>query len=106
MDILPDSECPSALTDAARAEVEAQDRDVLPRLQRNQELFEGAFRAGELNIIDWITAQQRAAATRREYLQTLVRYRRAVIGLETAVGHPMTGATTAPSTKPSLTLPE
>ena len=91
---------------AARAEVEAQERDVLPLLQRNQELFEGAFRAGELNIIDWITAQQRAAATRREYLEALVRYRRAVIGLETAVRHPMTGAVTAPSTQPSLPSPE
>ena len=86
----------------ARTEVEAQERDVLPLLQRNQALFEGAFRAGELNIIDWITAQQRAVVTRREYLEALVRYRRAIIGLETALGRPMTGTTTAPSTQASL----
>jgi outer membrane protein TolC len=86
----------------AKVEVEAQEKDILPLLRRNQELFEGAYRAREINIIDWITAQQRAVSARREYLDALVRYRRAVIQLEAASGQPLSAAaTTAPSTQPN-----
>ena len=85
----------------AKAEVEAQEKDILPLLRRSQELFEGAFRARELNIIDWITAQQRAVNARREYLDALVRYRRAVIRLEAAAGQPLSAAAAVPSTNPS-----
>lgn len=85
----------------AKAEVEAQEKDIVPLLRRSQELFEGAYRAREINIIDWITAQQRAVNARREYLDALVRYRRAVIQLEAAAGQPLWSvATTAPSTQP------
>lgn len=87
---------------AAQQEVEAQEREVLPLLRRNQELFEGAFKARELNIIDWITAQQRAVDAQREYAESLVRYQQAVIKLETATGQPLAGTTTTrPATNPS-----
>lgn len=92
----------------ARLEVDAQEQEVLPLIRRNQELFEGAYRARELSIVDWVTAQQRAVRARREYLDTLVRYRTALIRLESAVGQPLsrpnpaTNSTTRPgaTTKP------
>lgn len=87
---------------AARQEVEAQEREVLPLLRRNQELFEGAFKARELNIIDWITAQRRAVDAQREYAESLVRYQQAVIRLETATGHsPTQPARGGPSSRPA-----
>lgn len=70
----------------ARLEVEAEEREVLPLLQRNQELFEGAFRARELNVLDWVAAQQRGLRARQTYLESLVRYRAGVIELEAATG--------------------
>lgn len=83
----------------AKAEVDAQEAEVLPVLQRSQDLFERAYRVGEVNIIDWITAQQRALNARREHLNSLVAYRRAVIQLETAAGQPLSSPATAPSTQ-------
>jgi outer membrane protein TolC len=71
---------------AARAEVEAQEKDILPLLRRNDELFEGAYRTRELNIIDFLTAQERGLRARREYLAALVAYRKAVIELDIAAG--------------------
>ena len=85
----------------ARAEVETQEGDILPLLQRNQELFEAAYRARELNIIDWITAQQRAVSARREFIEGVVRYRTALIDLEAAMGQSPASPTTAPSTRPN-----
>ncbi len=73
----------------ARLEVEAQEAEVLPLVQRNQELFEGAFRARELNVLDWVTAQQRALRARRAYIESLVRYRNTVIQFEAATGVPL-----------------
>lgn len=83
----------------AKAEVEAQEKTVLPLLKRNEELFEGAYRTREITIIDWITAQHRAVNARREFLDTLVGYREAIIQLEAAAGQ--STATTAPSTQPN-----
>lgn len=84
----------------ARQEVETQEKDILPLIQRNQALFEGAFRARELNIIDWVTAQQRAVRARREYLEALVRYGEALVQLEAATGMPLSRSTTMPATQP------
>jgi outer membrane protein TolC len=80
---------------AARADIEAQDRDVLPQLARTQALFEAAFKAKELSITEWLIVQQGALRTRREYLETLSRYRGAVIRLETAIGQQLVPADTA-----------
>lgn len=82
----------------AREEVEAQEREIVPLLKRNQELFEGAYRAREINVITWLTAQQRAVTARREHLEAVVKYARAVIELETAAGLPLSRATTRPAT--------
>lgn len=88
----------------AAQEVEAQEREVVPLIRRNRELFEGAYRARELGVVDWVAAQQRAVRARREYLDTLVRYRGALIRLESAVGRPLAqrpAATTVPATSPA-----
>ncbi len=76
---------------AAQAEIETQERDVLPLLSRNQELFRGAFEARELGVLDWITAQQRALRTRRAYLESLAAYRLARLDLDAAMGWSMRG---------------
>lgn len=81
----------------AKSEVEAQEREILPLLRRTQELFEGAYRARELKVIEWITAQQRALHSRREHLDASVRYRKAVIQLETSLGAELSRPATQPN---------
>lgn len=73
---------------SARAELDAVERDLVPLVQRTQDLAERAFRAGEIPVLDWITAQQRALASRRGVLESAVRYRAAVIDFEAALGPP------------------
>ncbi len=70
----------------AKLEVEAEEKEVLPLIKRSQGLFEAAYRAKELSILDWVTAQRRAVGARRAYLESLVRYRTALINFETATG--------------------
>jgi len=77
---------------AARLEVEFHEKETLPLATRSQALFEAAFRARELSVLDWLTAQQRTLRARRDYLESLGRYRQAVIHLEAATGMPLTQA--------------
>jgi outer membrane protein TolC len=98
--IRADAYAARAVLRRARLEVETQERDILPLIRRNQTLFEGAFRARELNIVDWVTAQQRAVRARREYLESLVRYGEALVQLEAATGMPLSRPTTMPTTQP------
>ena len=65
---------------------------MLPLVKRNEELFESAFRAHELNVLDWVTAQERALRARQAYLDTAVRYQKSVIDLEAAAGAPLARA--------------
>lgn len=73
----------------AKLEIEAEEKEVLPLIKRSQGLFEAAYRARELSVLDWVTAQRRAVGARRTYLESLVRYRNALVGLETATGLPL-----------------
>lgn len=73
----------------ARVEVEALDREDLPLVRSNQQLTERAFRARELDVFDWVLAQERALRARRAYLETLVRYQRGVVEVETATAMPL-----------------
>lgn len=88
---------------AARLEVETQEREVLPLIKRNEALFEGAVKAKEMSVIDWVTAQQRALRARREYLGSLARYRAALVQLETVTGLPLSYPATQPTTRPAAT---
>lgn len=74
---------------AARAEIDTQDREVLPLLERSQALSRAAFEARDLTVLDWVTAQQRALRTRRAYLDTIILYRRALLDLEALAGFPV-----------------
>jgi outer membrane protein TolC len=73
---------------SARSELDAVQRDLLPLVQRTQDLAERAFRAGEVGVLDWITAQQRTLTTKKAVLESAVRYRAAVIDFEAAAGLP------------------
>lgn len=89
---------------AIRAEIDTQQREVLPLLERSQTLSRGAFEARELNVLDWVTAQQRALRTRRAYLDTVISYRRALLDLEALSGFPVWRF--APLPEPSSLSPQ
>jgi len=75
-----------ARTRRARQEVEIEEKEILPLIKRSQQLYEGAFKAKELGVLDWVGAQRRALGARRAYFESLVSYRTAVIQLESATG--------------------
>lgn len=77
----------------AKAEVELQQRDVAPLIARTESLFEGALRARDLTIFEWITIRGRAVQVRRDLLDALVRYSNTVVELEYATGRPLSTAT-------------
>jgi outer membrane protein TolC len=85
------SEAASALARvrAARTEIDTQDREVLPLLERSQALSRAAFEARDLTVLDWVTAQQRTLRTRRAYLDTVIAYRGALLDLEALAGFPV-----------------
>lgn len=85
----------------AQLEVQTQEQDVLPLVKRNQDLFEGAFKAREVGILDWIVVQQRAFRAKREHLESLVGYGKVLIELEAALGRPLGQALPQPATAPA-----
>jgi outer membrane protein TolC len=70
----------------ARAEVEAQERQMLPLAARARDLFDGALRAREVDVLEWVAAQERVARARSGHLRSLADYREALIELEAAAG--------------------
>lgn len=74
----------------AREEVELQQREVLPLIERTETLFEGALRAKGVTIFEWVTARNRTLQARRDLLDALLRHASAAIELETATGTPIT----------------
>lgn len=76
----------------AREEVEVGQRDVVPLIERTGALFEGALRARELTVFEWITARGRALEARGNLVEVLVRYTSAVVDLESATGMPLGSA--------------
>lgn len=70
----------------ARGELEAQEATLLPSLERASRLFERAFQARDIGVLDWAAARQRALEAQKGHLDATVRYRRAVIELEAAMG--------------------
>ncbi len=93
----------------AKAEIDVEERDILPLLQHNQDLSRAAFEARELNVLDWVTAQQRALRTRRAYLDSVVAYRLAILDLDAATGLAISKpppAANTPSTPPVQDKPQ
>lgn len=62
---------------------------VLPQLQRNVEVIQEAYRAGNESIFAVIQVQRTFFDTRREYLQTLLDLETNRIELERAIGRPL-----------------
>ena len=73
----------------ARQEVELQQREVLPLIEHTETVFEGAFRAREATVYEWITARSRSLQARRDFLASLAGYASAVAELEAATGMPL-----------------
>ncbi len=78
-----------ARTRRAKQEVDIEEKEILPLIKRSQQLYESAFKAKELSVLEWVSAQRRALAARRAYFEALVGYRSAVIQLESATGIPL-----------------
>jgi cobalt-zinc-cadmium efflux system outer membrane protein len=72
----------------ARTEIELQQTEVLPLVQRAETLFESALRARELSIFEWLTARTRAIQARKDLLDALTRYADAAVELDAATGAP------------------
>jgi outer membrane protein TolC len=105
-ELTSEAEIAAARVASLRAEVDAQRRELLPLLERNEQLYRSALDARELSIVDFVTLQQRALQARRAHLRTLADYRSALIELDGAAGLTLTGlvpsaeatGTTQPST--------
>ncbi len=62
------------------------EESIRPALEENVRLTEAGFQAGELNLLQVITTQDKALKSRREGLQTRFEYWKAVCELERATG--------------------
>lgn len=80
---------------SARAEVELQESEVLPLVERTEALFEAALRARELSIFEWLTARTRSIQAKKDLLDALTRYANAVVELDSATGAPFVSVLTA-----------
>ncbi|MBK6940874.1 MAG: TolC family protein [Planctomycetes bacterium] len=78
----------SALT-RTKAELEAQQRDVLPLVDQTDALFMKAFQSREVTAFEWLSARSRALDARRGFMNALVSYAGAVADLEAATGAPL-----------------
>lgn len=72
----------------ARQELEAQERVLLPTLNRARGLFERAFQSRDISVLEWAAARERALEAERGHLEAVVRYQRAAVELEAAIGLP------------------
>lgn len=88
----------TALT-RSKAELEAQQRDVLPLVDQTDALFTKAFESREVTAFEWLSARSRALDARRGFVNALVSYAGAVADLEAATGAPLGVATPDASTK-------
>lgn len=75
-----------ALLSKAKDEVELQQRETEPLIQRAEALFKAAFEARELTVFEWITMRSRAVQARTDLLDALTRYAEATVEFETATG--------------------
>lgn len=75
----------------SRLELEAQERDVVPLVERTESLFGGAFEAREVTVFEWLAARGRALDARRGFVKAVVAYATALTDLEAATGAPVVG---------------
>lgn len=75
----------------AKEEVEIQERESLPSIERAESLFEGALRAREISVFEWISVRTRAVQARTDLLDAAAAYAVAVVDIEWATGMPLDG---------------
>lgn len=75
-----------ALVRRAHAEVDAQERDLLPLVERSRNLFERAFQNRDIGVFEWVSVQQRMLKVRQGYLDALISYQNAVLEFEATTG--------------------
>lgn len=73
----------------AQSEVELQERESLPAVERVESLFEGALRAREISVFEWISVRTRAVQARTDLLDAAAAYAVAAVDLEAATGMPL-----------------
>lgn len=73
----------------ARLEVDTQQAETLPLVERSESAFEAAFRSRDISVFEWLTARGQALRARREFLSALLRYSESVVDLETVTGAPL-----------------
>ncbi len=85
----------------ARSEVELGEREVVPLAERTQALFEGALRAREGTVFEWLAAQSRVNQARQDLLEALASYAGAAVDLDAALGSPLVAVVHADVGDPS-----
>lgn len=76
----------------AREEVELRQLELMPLVERAQELVEVGRRARDLTVFEWLAFRTRAVESRRDFLDSLVRHATAVVELEAATGMALSAA--------------
>jgi outer membrane protein TolC len=71
---------------ATREDLEATEAGIRPLVERSRSLLDAALGAREIPVLDWVSAQARILAARREELRTARRYREAVVRMEESLG--------------------
>ncbi|HEX9050546.1 MAG TPA: TolC family protein, partial [Anaeromyxobacter sp.] len=79
---------------AAAEKVARYDGGALRRADHALEVAERTYRSGDASLLEFLEAERTYAALRGDYLDTLFELREASLGLERAVGAPLTEATT------------
>lgn len=75
--------------EAARREVEIFEQDILARTEENFHFIEGAYRAGKIDFFQFVLIQNDLVGAQLSYLDSLLQFREAEVGLERAVGAPL-----------------
>ncbi|MBI3301382.1 MAG: TolC family protein [Deltaproteobacteria bacterium] len=74
--------------DATRRTLMVFEQDVLARVDENFRFIETAYRAGKIDLFQFIVVQNDLVAAQLSYIDSLARFREAEVNLERAVGGP------------------
>lgn len=76
--------------EAARREVEIFEQDILARADENFRFIETAYRAGKIDLLQFVVVQNDLVSAQLSYVDSLAAFRQAEVNLERAVGTPLT----------------
>ena len=75
--------------EAVRQTLAVFEQDVLARIDENYRFIEIAYRAGKIDLLQFIVVQNDLVAAQVSYLDSVTRFRDAAIDLERAIGAPI-----------------